>query len=219
MVNAISEEIARGEANPQPFHPYVIPNYHEHPWLPRITAHINACNAWKVKARGTKKHAISLQMWLHHHIRFVMTAELCSLWQPFGGVAAQFNHIAVLMSLATLESAGFALRYHELLIRTLAETARARFPFDYYTALSEVHEETRRAITSDTARPPPTPQNEAANHSNNRSNKGGYRRKGPKNGKQGGTAKGQKRSEGKGTAATGKGPAQPPPPSAQPATG
>ena len=160
MVNAISEEIARGESNPQPFHPYIIPNYHERPWSPRITAHITAFNSWKTKAKGAKKYAISLQMWLRHHMRFIMSAGLCSLWAPFGGIAAQFNHIAVLLSLATLESAGFSLRYHELLIRTLADCARERFPFDYFTALSEIHEETRRAITSDTARTTPTPQSE-----------------------------------------------------------
>ena len=152
MVNAISEEIARGEANPQSFHPYVIPNYHEHPWLPRNNAHITAYHTWKNKITGPKKPAISLQMWLHHHLRFVIAAEMCSLWTPFGGVAAQFNHIAVLLTLSTLESAGFAIRYHESLIRTMADYARARIPFDFFTALSEIHEDTRRAITADSTR-------------------------------------------------------------------
>ena len=46
-VSAISEEIARGESNPQPSHPYVIPNYHEHPRLPKNTAHVTAFHAWK----------------------------------------------------------------------------------------------------------------------------------------------------------------------------
>ena len=77
---------------------------------------------------------------------------MCSPWTPIGGIAAQLNHVAVLLSLATLESAGFALRYRELLIRTLADHARARFPFDYSTALSEVHGDTRRVIATDSAR-------------------------------------------------------------------
>ena len=54
MVNAISEEIARGEANPQPFHPYIIPNYHERPRLPRITAHVTAYNGRKAKTKERK---------------------------------------------------------------------------------------------------------------------------------------------------------------------
>ena len=158
MVNAVSEEIARGESNPQPFHPYVIPNYHEHPWLPRNAPHVNAFHAWKNKSKGVRKNAISFQQWLHHHMRFVFSAEVCSLWTPFGGIAAQLNHITVLLSLATLESAGFAMKYHDLLVRTLADCARARFPFDYATALSEVHEDTRRAILVENARMAPTPQ-------------------------------------------------------------
>ena len=152
MASAISEEIAKGESNPQPPHPYMIPNYHERPWLPRITAHITAYHTWKNKTTGSKKQAISLQMRLHHHMRFIMTAEMCSLWTPFGGIAAQLNHIAVLLSLETLESAGFAIRYRELLIRTLADHSRTRLPFDYFAALSEVHEDTRRTIATDSAR-------------------------------------------------------------------
>ena len=58
----------------------------------------------------------------------------------------------MLLTLAILESDGFAIRYRELLIRTLSDQARARLPFDYYTALSDIHEDTRRAITADSVR-------------------------------------------------------------------
>ena len=207
MVNAVSEEIARGEANPQPFHPYITPNYHEHPWLPRTASHISAFHLWKNKANGTRKNAISSQQWLHHHLRFVFSAEICSLWTPFGGFAAQMNHIAVLLSLATLESAGFAIRYHELLIRTLADCARARFPFDYYTALSEVHEDTRRAILTDSDRSGPSNQ---ANRPAKRSGKGNNRYKGGKTRstplKGSKTGKGKKRSNENNARPSGKGP-------------
>ena len=33
-VNAVAEQIARGDANPQPFPPYITPYYREHPRLP-----------------------------------------------------------------------------------------------------------------------------------------------------------------------------------------
>ena len=211
MVNAISEEIARGEANPQPFHPYVVPNYHEHPWLPRITAHVNAYNTWKTKAKGTKKQAISLQQWLHRHIRFVITAEMCSLWTPFGGLAAQFNHIAVLLTLATLESAGFAIRYHELLVRTLSDYARARFPFDYFTALSEIHEDTKRAINTDSTRPAsmaPPPAN-AQLYTKGGKNRYSNGKKGKPTGGKGNKTKG-KQGKGGNPRQAGKGPTPPP---------
>ena len=146
MVNLISEDIARGEANPQPFIPYVSADYHLHPWITRITAHANALTAWKAKNNGPRKKAISFQMRLHHHYRFIFAAEMANAWASFGGIVSQLNHIAVLLSLASLESAGYAIRYRDLLATTLADCARARFPMDYHTALSEVHDDTRRAL-------------------------------------------------------------------------
>ena len=191
MVNVVSEAIARGEANPQPFFPYVTADYQQHPWLPRINAHTNALTAWKSKAQGVRKKAISFQMWMHHHYRFVFAAEMCNAWSPFGGLAAQLNHIAVLLSLASLESAGYAIKYHDLLVTTLADFARARFPCDFHSALSEVHEDTRRALARETATPQGRPNAPAASNE-------GYR---PPKGK--GKAKG-KGSKGKGKSQKGK---------------
>ena len=39
MVSAISDELARGDANPQPPHPYIAPGYTRRPWLHRLSAH------------------------------------------------------------------------------------------------------------------------------------------------------------------------------------
>ena len=208
MANAVSEEIARGEANPQPFHPYITPNYHEHPWLPRTASHVNAFHMWKNKAKGARKNAISFQQWLHRHMRFVFSAEICSLWSPFGGFAAQMNHIAVLLSLATLETAGFAIKYHELLIRTLADCARARFPIDYYTALSEIHDDTRRAILTENIRSgqpnfAPANNQQCSRKGNNRPKGGKTRTQPPKGNKSG---NGKKRSNEYNARPSGKGP-------------
>ena len=206
MVNVVSEAIARGEANPQPFMPFVTADYQQHPWLPRITAHTNALTAWKSKnVGGVRKKAISFQMWMHHHLRFVFAAEMCNAWTPFGGLATQLNHIAVLLSLATTESAAYAIRYHNLLVATLADYARARFPFDYHTALSDVHEDTRRAILRDNTAPnarsiAPAPNGQLPQKSSKGKQRGKGTRstkgKGPK-----GKGKGGKRSN----SSTGKG--------------
>ena len=132
-------------------------------------------------------------MWLHHQYRFVIAAEMCHAWAPFGGIAAQMNHIAVLLSLATLESAGFAIRYHDLLVSTLADYARARFAFDYHTALSEVHEDTRRMVTREgptaSNNPPPAPvkgKGKGQKGPKGNATKGGKGGKANKGGKKGG---------------------------------
>ena len=212
MVNIISEEIARGEANPQPFAPYVAPNFHEHPWLPRQTAHVQALATWKAKNRGSRKQSIAFQMWLHHHYRFVFAAEMCHAWKPFGGIAAQLNHIAVILSLATLESANFAIRYHDLLASTFADFARARFSFDYHTALSEIHEDTRRAVARENASLSNTapPVQGSPQRSGKGQNKG--QQKGNKGkGKGGKGKKGGKRSKGDAQNTSGKGTTAPTP--------
>ena len=41
------------------------------------------------------------------------------------------------------------MRYRELLVTTLADFARARFPCDYHLALSEMREDTRKAVARD----------------------------------------------------------------------
>ena len=152
MAGAISEEIARGEANPQPHRPYNIPNYRERPRSPRPAAQAHALISWQTKSRGAKKQAISHQMRIRRQIRFVFPAEMCNAWPHFGGIADRINHRAVLLSLATQASDGSAIRHRELLVRTPADCARARFPIDYHTALSDVHGAARRAITQDSAR-------------------------------------------------------------------
>lgn len=90
---------------------------------------------------------------------YVATTASCSppkcvtLGPPFGGIAAQLNHIAVLLSIATLENAGFAIRYRDLLASSLSDYARPRFPFDYHTALSDIHADTRRAVARESFPP------------------------------------------------------------------
>ena len=93
-----------------------------------------------------RKKAISFQTWLHH-LRFIFTAGMLHAWASFGGLVDQLNHFALLLSLASLESAGYAMRYHATLATTLADYARARYPIDYHIALSEIHEDTREAMT------------------------------------------------------------------------
>ena len=146
MANSMSGEIARGAANSQHPHPYVTPSYHEHPCLPRQTAHVHALAAWRAKNRGTRQQAIDFQMWIHRHYRFAFAREMRRAWSQFGGIASRLNRIAALPSIATLEIGGCDILYRDLLGGTLADFAGARFTSDYHTALSDVREDTRREV-------------------------------------------------------------------------
>ena len=85
-------------------------------------------------------------MRMRHHLRFIFVAEMRRAWAGFGGLVAQLNHLALLLSIASLETAGYAMRYHEMLVTTLADFARARYPIDFHLALSEIHDDTRKAL-------------------------------------------------------------------------
>ena len=69
-------------------------------------------------------------------------------WTSSGGIDAQLNHIAVLLSMETLESDGYDIRHRELLAETPPDHDRDRFSFDYHTALSGAREETRYPCTA-----------------------------------------------------------------------
>ena len=142
MVNLVAEEMARAAAFPPPYKPYITVDYTAHPWLPRIATHIASLTAWRARVqRIPNKHDISFQMWLRHHLRFLVTADLCHAWQPFGGLAAQLSQLTVLLALASTETCSFAMQYHAELSRFLSDAARARLDINYVDYLSAVKDD------------------------------------------------------------------------------
>ena len=151
-VIALAEAVARGEANQKTNRPYIPPNYLGRPRLPRPTAHVTAKTSRKPKSHRRGKQAISRQMLIRRHVRFIFLVDMCNAWAPFGVISDKVNRPAVLLSLAILANAGPAVRYRDLLVRTIADCARPRFPCDYHTALSDVHDDARLVISNDSDR-------------------------------------------------------------------
>ena len=57
---------------------------------------------------------------------FIPRCDICGAWSTFGGIAAQFNHLSIVLHLATVENISSALLYDSLLSAHLEELARAR---------------------------------------------------------------------------------------------
>ena len=57
---------------------------------------------------------------------FIPLRDICGAWSTFGGIAAQFNHLSIVLQLATVENIASALLYDSLLSSHLEELARAR---------------------------------------------------------------------------------------------
>ena len=59
-------------------------------------------------------------------MRFIITADLCDDWLPYGGLSAQLNNLSILLHLAAVESIAVALAYDTILSTHLGELARVR---------------------------------------------------------------------------------------------
>ena len=64
--------------------------------------------------------------WALYRRRFIITADLCAAWPPFGGLPAQLNNLPILLHLATVESIAVSLACDTILSTHLGELARAR---------------------------------------------------------------------------------------------
>ena len=63
MVNEASEAMAKAEAFPPPYNPYVTPDYSTHHRLSRMAFHANALNKWQTRVtRAQEKKGLSFQM-------------------------------------------------------------------------------------------------------------------------------------------------------------
>ena len=104
MANEVSEALAKAEAFPPPYNPYIAPDYTARPWMPRMTLRTSALAKWRARvSRASGKQGISFQMWMRHHLGFVFAADLCHAWDPFGGLAAQLSQLAAILSMASAE--------------------------------------------------------------------------------------------------------------------
>ena len=57
---------------------------------------------------------------------FLSFCDICGAWSTFGGIAAQFNHLSIVLHLATVENTASALPYDSILSTHLGDLARAR---------------------------------------------------------------------------------------------
>ena len=128
MANYVSREIARGKCQTPPYTPYIVPDLSIAPWPVPTTEHTSALARWKSNKQTAKAGAPTLPFptWVLLRLRFILTADLCGAWFPFGGIAAQLNNLSILLHLSAVESIAVAWAYDSILSAHLEELARAR---------------------------------------------------------------------------------------------
>ena len=123
MVNYVSKELAIGKLKIPSYTPYIVPDLADAPWPPS-SEHTTAITRWKGNrqaGRSAVPQLLPLNAWLLYQLRFIFSADLCGAWACFGGVAAQLNHLSVVLHIATVDAIGVALTYDQLLKAHLEE--------------------------------------------------------------------------------------------------
>ena len=130
MANYISLELARGMAKVPAYTPFIVPDVSASPWAITAKEHVAAVVRWRGNSRQGKldanSTAIPMQAWLLYQLRFIVAADLAGAWSAFGGMAAQLNHLSIVINMSVVDSATVALAYDRLVREFLAERARSR---------------------------------------------------------------------------------------------
>ena len=162
MANAISLEIARANNTVPSYNPYIIPTLADKPWVVPTADHTIAITRWRENTRDNKKRnkqEISFQCWITYQMRFIITAHLCKAFDHHGGISSQFNHLAVCINMAVVESVATAISYDRLVKTHLQAIARRREQnFDYVAFLKKENQEFKRKAIAENVNnraPPP----------------------------------------------------------------
>ena len=135
--------------------------------------HTNAIARWRENTRDNRRRVrqdISFQCWATYQMRFITTAHMCKAFEPFGGIAAQFSHLAVCMNMSIVESVAIAISYDRLVKIHLQATARRRdIAFDFAAFLSKESQEFKRKaiaenLNGSSSQPPPENQSRPQGH-------------------------------------------------------
>ena len=129
MVNYVSQELALGKLMVPSYTPNSAPNIAEVPWPAPSADRKAAMTMWssnRQAAKAAQPQPVHVNAWVLYQMRIISEAYICGEWDSFGGIAAQLNHLSIVLHIDTTESIGIVLTYGQLLKSHMGELARAR---------------------------------------------------------------------------------------------
>ena len=111
MGHYASNELAKGRLHVRIYTPVLVPDIAQSHWPVPTADRTDALSRWKDNRQAAKtlpRH-LRINTWALYVVRFISPSDLLAAWGIFGGMAAQFGHIAIAMHIATTESADAGL--------------------------------------------------------------------------------------------------------------
>ena len=153
MTNIFSKEFYDAGRKDPPYIPFVIPKLHEKPWMVPLSSHERAAKSWRESVSNKPRDGsqqVNLQAWILYMLRFIFTGDLCDSWQHFGGLSAQLSLLSIVLHLAVVETANFAIAYDCELRARIQRLARKRdSKTDIIQMLTEENDEVKRYLKND----------------------------------------------------------------------
>ena len=148
MVNDISRQLAEGELCHPAYTAFPTAHLQDEPWKPDLSTHDRAAEDWKKRMTGLRSsQSISFQAYVLYSLRFIFSAHMVSAWEPFGGISAQLNALAVMLNISVVEHGGIAIDYDIAIRKHCAALARQRrSDIDYAHLLSHENPEIRKQV-------------------------------------------------------------------------
>ena len=157
MVNEISRQLGEGDLCHPSYTAFPIAQLKDEPWKPALATHDRAAEEWKNRMTGMRSdQTISFQAYSLYLLRFIFAAHMVSAWEPFGGISAQLNAMAVFLNISIVENSGIAIAYDIAIRKHCATLARQRgSDINYFRLLSEECQEVKRQVYSARYQHPP----------------------------------------------------------------
>ena len=148
MVNDISRQLADGELCHPSYTAFPTAHLQDDPWKPDLSTHDRAAEDWKKRMTGLRSSQfISFQAYILYSLRFILAAHMVSAWEPFGGISAQLNALAVTLNISVVENSGIAIDYDIAIRKHCAALARQRrSDIDFAHLLSQEQPEIKKQV-------------------------------------------------------------------------
>ena len=129
MRTHFSFELAKGARKKPPIILFAMGRIRKKPWVPQESAQTRALDTWMVPRNSHKRPSnfdLAVQARIPYSVRFILSGDLGSEWETFGGIGLQFTHLGIVHQMAVAENATVAQLYDGRVLAYADELSKSR---------------------------------------------------------------------------------------------